>query len=93
MKFDFQLKLNANAENFNLDQYKQTIQKLLHKTDFLDNIRKYLTIISKLDYKMSENMQKIVENDIVTMRKNNVNEQTKEKMSIDQFHLLLVVAR
>jgi len=37
------------------------------KSQFLDNIRKYLTIVSQIDYKLGEPMQKV--NSIVVVKK------------------------
>ena len=69
-------------------------------SNLLNNIRRYFTILSRLEYKLSQPMQKLVEEDIVHIRtnsndktnENNLNNK-KEKMGIDDFHLLLVVAR
>lgn len=92
-KYDFQLKLNADVQNFNLDEYKKTASSILQRASFLNNVRKYLTILSHVDYKLGEKMQKTVENDIVTMRKDETTATSKGKMSVDDFHLLLVIAR
>lgn len=73
--------------------YNKTVDELLAKKELVDNLRKYISIINKLDYKLNEKMTKLVEEDIVQIRKNTINTQTNEKMSIEDFHLLLVIAR
>ncbi len=61
MKFDAQLKLKANIESFDAEKYINYTNSLMNssKTQFLDNIRKYLTIVSQIDYKLGEPMQKV----------------------------------
>ena len=60
-KFDAQLKLKANIESFDAEKYMNYTNGLMNssKTQFLDNIRKYLTIVSQIDYKLGEPMQKV----------------------------------
>jgi hypothetical protein len=58
---------------------------------FIDSLRKYLTLVADLDYKLNEQMQKLVEEDFVRLRQEAQN--TQEKMNVDDFHLLLVIAR
>jgi hypothetical protein len=81
------------ADRFDEDEYRKLSAELLGRDELLNNMRKYFTILNKLEYKLTEKMQKLVEDDIVLIRKNNPNAQTNEKMSVDDIHLLLVVAR
>ena len=62
---DCQIKLKPSI---NLVQYKsedyetnlQRAQKNESHSNFLNNLRKYLTIVSRLDYKLTENIQKVL---------------------------------
>lgn len=114
------MKLNANVDHFESEKYESYINDLINTfgAKQLENLRIYLTILSHLDYKLTNAMQKVklslfsiqnihliknnyfffklVEDDIVQLRQNHLagsNNALKEKMSIDDFHLLLVVAR
>jgi hypothetical protein len=88
----FKLQPSINPNNFNFEEYEQNLQNF-HSNDlnlnFFNNLRKYITIVSQLDYKLTDNMQKIVEEDFVQMRQGSSN----EKICVEDFHLLLVIAR
>lgn len=100
---DFQVKLQPNVDRFDADSYESFAKHIFESSsssnNLLNNIRSYFTILSKMTYKLSEPMQNLVEEDIVHIRTNS-NDKTntntlnkKEKLGIDDFHLLLVVAR
>jgi hypothetical protein len=95
---DAHLKLKPSVETFDADKYINYISGLINHSDaqLIDNMRKYFTILSQLDYKLGEAMEKIVQDDIVKIRQTKPNEKNsefKEKMNVDDLHLLLVVAR
>lgn len=87
------MKLDADVDKFDLNEYLRLKSEISERSSLLKNIRRYLTIISNLDYNMDEHMKKIVESDIVAMRKDETKNHAKGKLSIDDFHLLLVIAR
>ncbi len=101
LPFDFQVKLQPNVDMFDAQTYDQYVEQLFasDNAQLLNNIRKYFSLLSRMEYKLSDIMQKLVEEDIVHIRtnsndKSNSNSlKTKEKMGIEEFHLLLVVAR
>jgi len=67
-------------------------------SNLINKFRNYLTILAKTDYLIPEPFQKIVEDDIVNIRKHFAasthNKSGKEKsLSIDDIHLILIVAR
>ncbi|XP_070539996.1 mini-chromosome maintenance complex-binding protein-like [Ptychodera flava] len=54
----------------------------------MSKFRSYLGLVELLDYNLTEDLQKAVEEDFVEMRKND-----PQSMTADDFHLLLVVSR
>jgi len=100
---DCQLKLKPNVDRLeSLDAYLNYVMSLLENKRLIENFRKYLCVLAQLDYKIPESLQKIVEDDIVNVRKTfNLNQQSNDgqqqkenkSMSIEDIHLLLVVAR
>lgn len=100
---DCQLKLKPNVDRLeSLDAYLNYVMSLLQNKRLIENFRKYLCVLAQLDYKIPESLQKIVEDDIVNVRKTfNLNQQSNDgqqqkenkSMSIEDIHLLLVVAR
>ena len=61
-KFDAQLKLKANVEHFDADKYINYTNELISRigSSLLNNIRKYFSILSQIDYKLNEPMQKVI---------------------------------
>ena len=56
------LKPSINLNQFKSEEYEanlQRAQKNESHLNFLNNLRKYLTIVSRLDYKLTENVQKV----------------------------------
>lgn len=100
LPFDCQLKLKTTVECLDsLENYENYISNLIESKNLLDNFRRYFCILSKQDYKLPESLQKIVEDDIVNIRKSfsaaNTNTDTSNErvISIEDIHLLLTVAR
>jgi len=92
LPYDCHVKLQKPVD-IRLENYETNLAKFYSaNTAFLNNLRKYITIVSQLDYKLNEHIQKIAEEDFVKMRQTPVQGQT-EKFGIDDFHLLLVIAR
>jgi len=60
-QFDVQLKLKANAEYFESEKYESYISDLINTfgAKQLENLRIYLTILSHIDYKLTNAMQKV----------------------------------
>lgn len=94
LPFDVQLKLNPNVQYFEAEKYEAFINQLFvdSNSGLLNNMRKYFSILSHLDYKLTQPMQQLVEDDIVQIRQSPKGN-TNNKMCIEDFHLLLVVAR
>ena len=63
LQFDCQLKMQANVDRFNGDKYEAHVNSLLSAmgSSLLTNMRKYLTILAKIDYKLSPSMQKVID--------------------------------
>ncbi len=61
LPFDCQIKLNSNVDKFEPDKYESYVNELFNKTSshLLNNIRKYFTILSNIDYKLNQTMQKV----------------------------------
>ncbi|CAF0825447.1 unnamed protein product [Brachionus calyciflorus] len=91
---DVHLKLNHELAKFDSESYEKVLNEFINesKSNLLNYIRKYLSILTHLDYKLSNSMQQLVENDIVQIRQTPL-VKNKDKMSFEDFHLLLVVAR
>lgn len=88
---DCQLKMLIPSD-VNYNDYDANLEKFFaHHSLFIDNLRKYLTLVADLEYKINEQMQKLVEEDFVRLRQEALNSQ--DKMNVDDFHLLLVIAR
>lgn len=100
---DCTLKLNANVERFDSSIYENVVFNLIGRKDsnLINNFRNYLTVLGSLEYKLADYVQKIVEEDIVNIRKefigsssNKSNATSKEKLlDIDAIHNILIVAR
>lgn len=91
---DVQLKLSHELQKFESEPYEKVINKFFDesKLNLINYIRKYFSILTHIDYKLSNSMQQLVENDIVQLRQTHL-VKNKEKMSFEDFHTLLVVAR
>lgn len=100
---DCALKLKPNVERFDASYYENIIFDLLGKRDsnLLNNFRTYLTILTNYTYTIPDSVQKIVEEDIVNIKKdflasasNKTNSTTKGKLiDIDAIHNIMIVAR
>lgn len=103
LPFDCTLKINHNVEFFDSSAYESIVLNLVEKRDsnLLKNFRNYLSIVSNLEYTIPDTVQKVVEEDIVNIKKdfissssNKTNSTMKGKViDIDAIHLILIVAR
>jgi hypothetical protein len=60
-KSDCHVKLQKPAY-IKLENYEANLAKFYSEnTAFLNNLRKYITIVSQLDYKLNENVQKVLQ--------------------------------
>lgn len=64
-------------------------REFVANTDVLDKIRRYLSVVKQLDYDLSDEMQKSVQEDFVNERRRPGGEQ----MTTDDLHAYLVLAR
>jgi hypothetical protein len=97
LPFDCQIKLKTNEGCLDsLENYEKFIMNLIENNTLLDNFRRYLCVLAKQEYKISDSIQKVIEEDIVHLRQNfNNNNSNGEKkvLGIEDIHLLLIVAR
>jgi len=102
LPFDCQIKLKTNEGNLDsLENYEKFILNLIENNNLLDYFRRYLCVLAKQEYKISDSIQKVIEEDIVHLRQNfsnttnNGNNSNGEKkvLGIEDIHLLLIVAR
>ncbi|PIK49481.1 putative mini-chromosome maintenance complex-binding protein [Apostichopus japonicus] len=76
-------------EDLDLEKLKTTVQDAMSSGSVnLRQLRCYITVLENLDYDLTQDMQKIVEQDFVDVRKDN-----KENMSQQDLHNLLILAR
>jgi hypothetical protein len=103
LPFDCQLKLKTSSSPATVESYEKLIYDMFENKHLLENFRRYLCILTKQEYKIAESLQKIVEDDIVHIRKDfaanvkleqsNGNNHTERALSVEDIHLLLIVAR
>lgn len=84
---DCQVHLQSQVTPPTLDEYLGTIQ-VAHMSSQLNRFRVYLTVARTLDYSISDDVTKAVEDDFVDMRKDD-----PQSISAEDLHRLLVVAR
>uniref|UniRef100_A0A8C9T3N9 Mini-chromosome maintenance complex-binding protein n=1 Tax=Scleropages formosus TaxID=113540 RepID=A0A8C9T3N9_SCLFO len=84
---DCHVRLQPQLAPPNLEQYISTIQVSLSPS-LLNKFRIYLSLLRTLDYSISEEVTKAVEDDFVEMRKDD-----PQSISAEDLHRLLVVAR
>ena len=102
LPFDCQLKLKTATPN-TVESYEKLISDMFENRHLIENFRRYLCILAKQEYKIAESLQKIVEDDIVHIRKDfaanvkseqsNGNSHTEKVLTVEDIHLLLIVAR
>lgn len=86
IRCDFQVKLQPTQSLDKLSEVASTLKEHLTE-ELLINLRRYVTIMKISDQRLSEDMQKAVQEDFVAMRTAN------STMTADDLHNLLVVAR
>ncbi|KAK1791747.1 hypothetical protein P4O66_013727 [Electrophorus voltai] len=84
---DSQVHLRPTVSPPNVEEYLKAIQ-LAQLPSHLNKYRVYLTVARLLDYSISEQVTKAVEEDFVEMRKDN-----PQSISAEDLHRMLVVAR
>ena len=92
-------------EIFDAETYENYMNDLIARkySNLMNHFRNYLTIVSQLDYKLNDSMQKIIEQDIVNIKQNSFakhlnkettpNDKKSNPMGIEEFHTMLVIAR
>ncbi|GAA6111138.1 mini-chromosome maintenance complex-binding protein isoform X2 [Tachysurus ichikawai] len=84
---DSQVQLNPTVRPPNMEEYLQAIQHAQLPSQ-LNKYRVYLTVARSLDYSISDQITKAVEEDFVEMRKDD-----PQRISAEDLHRMLVVAR
>ncbi|XP_017319110.1 mini-chromosome maintenance complex-binding protein isoform X1 [Ictalurus punctatus] len=84
---DCQIHLHPTVSPPNLEEYMKTVQ-LAQLPSQLNKYRVYLTVARSLDYSISDQVTKAVEEDFVEMRKDD-----PQSISAEDLHRMLVVAR
>lgn len=74
------------SDDLNADQVERVISSLAPK--LLEKIRLYLSIVSSMEYNLTDEIQKALEDDFVEMRKDD-----SKSINADSFYLLLTTAR
>ncbi|XP_011662249.1 mini-chromosome maintenance complex-binding protein [Strongylocentrotus purpuratus] len=86
---DCRVHLQPKRDQVNMTEVKASVQEALKSgTINLDKIRTFLEVLPLLEYTMSEDVQKFVEEDFVEARKGDPN-----KMTPEDFQHLLVITR
>lgn len=84
---DFQVPLQPQTVPPNTDEYLTNLQAALPPS-LLNKFRVYLTLLKTMEYHISDEVTKAVEDDFVEMRKDD-----PQSISAEDFHRMLVVAR
>ncbi|XP_050399307.1 mini-chromosome maintenance complex-binding protein [Patella vulgata] len=84
---DVQVPLNKKLTTDNIQEHFEQLDSRL-TTEFLNKLRTYITLTHTMDYSVSEDLQKIIQDDFVDSRKDN-----PKAMTIDDFHALLNLLR
>ena len=74
-----------------IDQEMSSVGSAL-SADFLDRMRRYLTVVRRMDYDLNEEIQKAVQEDFVNERRGQAGEE-RVAMTTDDLHAHLVLAR
>ncbi|XP_023819512.1 mini-chromosome maintenance complex-binding protein [Oryzias latipes] len=85
---DCRVHLEAQVTPAHLEEYLSSIQAFPQTSSQLNRFRIYLSVARLLDYSISDQMTKYVEEDFVEMRKDD-----PQGVSADDLHRMLVVAR
>ncbi|KAF7666882.1 hypothetical protein LDENG_00089880 [Lucifuga dentata] len=85
---DCHVHLQPQIDPPHMEEYLSGVQMHQQTSSQLNKLRLYLTVARMLDYSISDEVTKSVEDDFVDMRKDN-----PQSISAEDFHRLLVVAR
>ncbi|KAM9364087.1 mini-chromosome maintenance complex-binding protein isoform 2-T2 [Pholidichthys leucotaenia] len=85
---DCQIRLQSQVEPSSLEEYISSIHVLSQGSSQLNKFRTYLSVPRLLDYSISDDVTKSVEDDFVDMRKDD-----PQSISAEDLHRILVVAR
>ncbi|KAK0149931.1 Mini-chromosome maintenance complex-binding protein [Merluccius polli] len=85
---DCQVHLQPQVTSPNMEEYLGSVHTVLQPSSQLNKFRLYLAVARTLDYSISEEVTKAVEDDFVDMRKDD-----PQSISAEDLHRLLVVAR
>uniref|UniRef100_A0A671XUA7 Mini-chromosome maintenance complex-binding protein n=1 Tax=Sparus aurata TaxID=8175 RepID=A0A671XUA7_SPAAU len=85
---DCQIHLQSQVSPPNMEEYLSNIQLHPQTSSQLNKFRIYLSVARQLDYSISDEMTKSVEDDFVDMRKDD-----PQSVSAEDLHRMLVVAR
>ncbi|XP_017279826.1 mini-chromosome maintenance complex-binding protein [Kryptolebias marmoratus] len=85
---DCHVRLQPQVAPVTMEEYVSSIQVHPHAASQLNKFRIYLSVARLLDYSISDNVTKSVEDDFVDMRKDD-----PQSVSAEDLHRLLVVAR
>ncbi|CAJ1066587.1 mini-chromosome maintenance complex-binding protein [Xyrichtys novacula] len=85
---DCHVHLQSTVDPAHMEEYVSSIHMPLHVASQLNKFRIYLSVARLLDYTISDDVTKSVEDDFVDMRKDD-----PQSISAEEFHRMLVVAR
>ncbi|XP_074532761.1 mini-chromosome maintenance complex-binding protein [Halichoeres trimaculatus] len=85
---DCHIHLQSQVNPAQVEEYLSSIHLPLNAASQLNKFRIYLTVAQLLDYSISDDVVKSLENDFVEMRRDD-----PQSMSAEDFHRMLVVAR
>uniref|UniRef100_UPI0037E796D3 mini-chromosome maintenance complex-binding protein n=1 Tax=Semicossyphus pulcher TaxID=241346 RepID=UPI0037E796D3 len=85
---DCQIHLQSQVNQSHMEEYISSIHMPLHVSSQLNKFRIYLSVARLLDYSISDDVSKSVEDDFVDMRKDD-----PQSISAEDLHRMLVVAR
>lgn len=85
---DCQIRLQSQVAPAHMDEYLSAVHMHPQASSQLNKFRMYLSVARQLDYSISDEVTKSVEDDFVDMRKDD-----PQSVSAEDFHRLLVVAR
>ncbi|XP_034465077.1 mini-chromosome maintenance complex-binding protein [Hippoglossus hippoglossus] len=85
---DCQIKVQSQVDPQHMEEYLSSIHMHPQTSSLLNKLRMYLSVARLLDYSISDEMTKSVEDDFVDMRKDD-----PQSISAEDLHRMLVVAR
>ncbi|KAM6998067.1 mini-chromosome maintenance complex-binding protein [Tautogolabrus adspersus] len=85
---DCHINLQSQVDQSNMEEYISSINMPVHGSSQLNKFRMYLSLARLLDYSISDDVTKSVEDDFVDMRKDD-----PQSISAEDLHRMLIVAR